>query len=329
MTAERSFTLALERHDRHTPFFMNGVRPPDGVRIVPLEIGVGIQSGRRDGNDRHGRMFRDHEFDICEQSLSSYIIAKTRGAPFIATPVFPRRLFSQSCIFVNRNSEIESPADLAGKRIGILSFQTTLCVQARGDLKTDYGLDWRGIEWFVQQGEELSWQGDDTVVIRRIPDGVSAAGMLLEGKLDGLIMPNPPPELRQNCDQIRPLFADIRGESAAYFRRHGFCPIMHVMVFPSKLVEAEPWLPGTTIDLFDQATRTTYEYYDDPNYSLLLFAREDLEYQKTLLGRDPWTSGLASNRQNLETFISYLLDQGLIETTIDVEELFHPSVIDT
>ena len=48
---------------------MGAVKLPDGVDIVPLRVDVGMESGRRDGQDRYGRMSRDHEFDIFDQSL--------------------------------------------------------------------------------------------------------------------------------------------------------------------------------------------------------------------------------------------------------------------
>ena len=64
-------------------------------------------------------MLRKHEFDAAEVSLASYIIAKERGAPFTAIPVFPRRLFSQNHIFVSEKSGISHPAALAGKRIAV------------------------------------------------------------------------------------------------------------------------------------------------------------------------------------------------------------------
>jgi hypothetical protein len=35
-----------------------------------------------------------NEFDIAETSLSSHVIATSRGAPFVGIPVIPRRLFS-------------------------------------------------------------------------------------------------------------------------------------------------------------------------------------------------------------------------------------------
>ena len=70
---KRSFTMALERHDRHVPFFMGAVRTPDDVEIVPLEIGVGILN-----NDRY--LFRFHKFCKRHMNLSrKYLkIYKTR-----------------------------------------------------------------------------------------------------------------------------------------------------------------------------------------------------------------------------------------------------------
>ena len=90
------YTMALERYDRHVPFFTGAVEMPPGIEIAPLE--VGIDHDHRDGRNRHERMIRDREFDICELSFSSYIMAIDRGADFTATPVFPRRLFSQNHI---------------------------------------------------------------------------------------------------------------------------------------------------------------------------------------------------------------------------------------
>jgi 4,5-dihydroxyphthalate decarboxylase len=326
---KQTFTMALERHDRHVPFFMGAVKPPEGVEIVPLEIGVGNLSGRRDGQDRHGRMFRDNEFDICEQSLSSYIIAKSRGAPYTAAPVFPRRLFSQDCIFVNRTSGIETPADLSGKRVGILSFQTTLCVQAKGDLKQEFGVAWQDIVWFVQQAEELAWEHGGVASINQIDDGQNVGEMLVEGKLDAVILPNPQPVVLSSEGRVKRLFEDPKTECVHYFRTHGYFPIMHLMVFSDDTADMAPWLPSAMIDMFDEAIQLTYGYYDDPNYSLLMFARNEMQNQHKVLGNDPWKSGLTANRSNLERFIDYMVDQRLIDSPMPIESLFHPSVLDT
>ena len=86
-------TLALDRYDRHIPFFDSTVRlPPQLKDLRVLQV---VQHGSlRDGAARHERMLRDREFDAAETSLASYIVAKSRGLPFSAIPIFPRRLFS-------------------------------------------------------------------------------------------------------------------------------------------------------------------------------------------------------------------------------------------
>lgn len=41
------------------------------------------------------------------------------------------------------------------------------------------------------------------------------------------------------------------------------------------------------------------------------------------MGTTAWANGLARNRKNLERFMQYELDQGLIDRRLAVEELFH------
>ena len=43
-------------------------------------------------------------------------------------------------MFVNVDAGIDEPRDLIGKRVAVWSFQTTLCVLAKGDLKSEYGV---------------------------------------------------------------------------------------------------------------------------------------------------------------------------------------------
>ena len=322
--------IALDRLDRHAPFFMDAVTAPDGVELQPLEVGLVDPDTYRDGADRHGRMFRDQEFDICEQSLASYIIARSRGdVSLVAAPVFPRRLFSQLCMFVNVDAGIGTPRDLIGKRVGINSLQTTLCVLAKGDLKFEYGVPWEDIHWFLQRDEELPLQSDASLSLHRIPAGKEAAQMLVEGELDAYIHPSPPPLVYERTDRVRRLFTDSKGESLRYFRKLGHCPIMHVMVFPQRVVEKAPWLPRVTIDMWEQAKQKTYSYYADPGYSLLLFSRNEFDAQRDALQSDPWVSGLAANRANLERFVEYMMDQRLIDRPISVESLFHESVLES
>ena len=82
ISTEKIISIAFDRLDRHVPFFMDSVKSPPGVTLKPLEIGLAEKKPYRDGYDRHGRMFRDQEFDACEQSLASVAInTQARARP--------------------------------------------------------------------------------------------------------------------------------------------------------------------------------------------------------------------------------------------------------
>src|SRR4051794_33024095 len=118
-------TLALERYDRHVPFF-DGSIAPAGVALTALDVGqnygarpspssaaalarggvplgapaAGQTSGGRHGAARKPRILAG-EFDVGELSLGSYVMLRAGGEPFPAIPVFPRRLFNASRWYVN------------------------------------------------------------------------------------------------------------------------------------------------------------------------------------------------------------------------------------
>jgi 4,5-dihydroxyphthalate decarboxylase len=138
--AKPKLTIALSHYDRHVPFF-DGTVQPEQVDLNVLIVG---QSDRqRNGEERHERMLQQGEFDVAELSLSSYLMAKSRGMPFTAIPVFPRRLFSLSQMWVNIEARIERPFDLIGKKVGVHSFQNTLATLAKGDLQSEFAVPWR------------------------------------------------------------------------------------------------------------------------------------------------------------------------------------------
>jgi 4,5-dihydroxyphthalate decarboxylase len=115
MTTTR-LSIGIERYDRHFPFFDGTVTPPDGVELDVFQVGQ--SSMLRDGTDRHERMIHGEEFDIAEFSMSTYLMAKGRNLPITGIPVFPRRLFSQSQMWVHPDSNLWEPKDLVGKKSG-------------------------------------------------------------------------------------------------------------------------------------------------------------------------------------------------------------------
>jgi len=54
-----------------------------------------------------------------------------------------------------------------------------------------------------------------------------------------------------------------------------------------------------------------------------------LKAARELMGKDFWSYGVAANRKMLETFLRHHHAQGLSSRLVAVEELFHPSTLES
>jgi 4,5-dihydroxyphthalate decarboxylase len=319
-------TIALDRYDRHMPFFDGTVRQPDGFSLKALQVGQ--SHPLRDGVDRHGGMLAG-KYDIAEFSMSTFLMAIDRKLPIIGVPVFPRRLFSSGLIFVRGDSPLSKPSDLKDKRVAIRSFQTTLSLLAKGDLKFEYDTPWEAIHWLLEDEEKIGFEPKPGFKIEVLPAGVDVGQLLRDGGCDAVIQPHPPASIMRGEVAVRRLFADADGEELRYFKKYGWWPIMHILAVRSELAERHSSLCGDLIASFRHAREIAWDYFSDPNWSSLAFGRRYYERERTAFGRDPWMFGVAGNRANLEQFIMYSHDQGLISRKLGVDELFHRSVLDT
>lgn len=324
-----NITIALNRYDRHVPFFNGTVPLPEGLTITPLEVGESALN--RDGTDRHERGLNHLQFDVVEMSLSSFIMAVARDPklPLVGVPVFPRRFFSAGQMYVNAKSDIRKPADLHGKRIGVHAFQVTLSVLAKGDLALDYGFDWRKCRWVCMKKEVVPVDLGSDVDVSLMLAGKDMGVMLCSGEIDALFSPQPRKSMLDRPGDYRRLFPDVRAEQIRYFQSHGYYPIMHILAMKRELLEQRPALARELIGMFDAAKALAYSYYDDSNYSLLVDARAYYEQERRDFGADPWPNGFKANALNLERFISYSHDQRLIPERFPAASLFHESTLDT
>ena len=324
--AEADLTIALSHYDRHIPLFDRSVQV-QGANTIVLEVGQ--SHPLKHGQNRHERMLQKQEFDICELSLSSYLMAKSRGLPFTAIPVFPRRLFSLSQMWVNVDAGISSPADLTDKRVGLSTFQTTLSVLAKGDLQSEYNVPWRKIDWVVSKEEAVAFKPEAGVRIELLAPGKKIGVLLEQGEIDALMVPHPPAEALAGSKKIRRLFPDPKQEEVKYFQKNGYYPIMHVVAFRDDVLKRDPALAENVMRAFDQAKHACKAYYDDPNWSRFVWGRHLFEEERKLFGDDPWPHGVEKNRANLERFIDYSKDQGLLAKKLAVDELFASTTLNT
>ncbi|MBK18522.1 MAG: 4,5-dihydroxyphthalate decarboxylase [Rhodospirillaceae bacterium] len=318
-------SFAIDRYDRHFPFFDGTLDLPDSLHLTVFQAGE--TSAQRDGAHRHKRMLQDGEFDAAEVSFSSFIMAKARGLPFSAIPAFPRRLFSQTQMYVKSDSDITEPSALAGKRIGLQSFQTTLAVLAKGDLHYEYGVDLKSVTWVTRANETVSFEPKPGWDIEYIDADADLGIMLANGEIDALFFSRAPTTLETGS--VRRLFSDPKAACGDFYGRNGFFPIMHIIAIKDEVIAANSDLPRQLLDLYHQAKTIAETYMDDPGWSQLPWARIMREEQSKIIGTDIWPVGFSENRKNIERFIGYSHNQELIDRRLEPEELFHESVLDS
>jgi transposase len=64
--------------------------------------------------------------------------------------------------------------------------------------------------------------------------------MLVEGAIHAYLVPRIPLPFVHGAPQVARLFHDPRAEETAYYRRHGFYPIMHVVAVKPEVLDAHP-----------------------------------------------------------------------------------------
>jgi 4,5-dihydroxyphthalate decarboxylase len=274
--------------------------------------------------ERHGRMLRHQEFDVCELSLVGYLVARDQGAAFTAIPVFPHRRFRHGYVVKRMNAGIDKPADLNGKRVGLDTLQNSAGLWMRGILQDHYGVDLKSVEWWCQEQEDVAFKPAAWMKVRRVPAGNDIDRMLLEGELEAAIYPETLPSVRSGSPKVGLLFPRVREAEIDYYKRSGIFPIMHTVVIRNSILEHHPWVAVSVMQAFQQAKELCYRHMQDPRNLALVWASEVLSEQRGAMGADAYPYGLEPNRKALEAVVRYEHEQGMISKRPAVEELFFP-----
>ena len=290
------------------------------VEAAGLEVLFLTDMGPR---ERHWRLARKMEFDVCEENVGAYFMSRDRGDPITAIPVFLHRRFRHGFVFVNTAAGIKSPKDLIGKRVGGTNFQPAGNIWMRGILEQHYGVPHRDITWIVDRSEDVPFTAPPGLEIEMKTGDKSLSDMLADGDLPAMISPTIPRPFALGDKRIARLFPDYKQIETEYFRSTGIFPIMHVTTIRQDIVDKYPWVTTNLVKAFEQAKLLAYRRVANPRMVPLAWVRTAVEEQEALLGRDPWAFGLTpANRKNLETIQRYTHQQGMTSKIRPLEELF-------
>ncbi len=316
-----SLTLACGDYDINAALVRGEVTIP-GVDLTALTMS---------SPERHWRLLRHLEFDICELSMASYLAMRDRHSqPYVAVPVFPHRRFRHSYVFVNKDAGIQTPRDLEHKAVGLRTWQTTAGLWTRGILEDHYGVDIHSIDWVCQDEEDIPI--DPTTShgfrLRRVEAEKDVDHMLVDGELQGLMYPELPPSFRAGDTRIQRLFPDAKAEEQRFFQSTGIFPIMHTVVIRESLLERYPWLAMNVVQAFRRSKDCAWQQMEDPRRVSLAWFREALEEQREVLGGDPWPYDLSHNLIALEAISRYAYEQALTTRLLTSDDLFFPASLD-
>jgi 4,5-dihydroxyphthalate decarboxylase len=240
-------------------------------------------------------MVREHAYDASEMALVTYLQAKAYDKGLKLLPAAMLARFQHGTVLFNAERGKLSLSDLPGARIGVRSYSQTTGVWIRGILENDYGIDLSRAQWVTFEDGHVSEAKDPPGVIRARGEQ-DITQMLIAGALDaaiyGAALPSDP--------RLQSVIADPDTAARAWYGKHGLVPVNHMVVVTEELARASP-----------KAVAELYRL---------------LEVGKQAAGSpgpiDTAPFGKEANRPCLELLITYAMQQGLISSRLDVDELW-------
>ena len=281
------------------------------------------------------------ELDVAEYGLTYFLRSfDLADSPFLALPIFPNRNFRHSSLFVNADSGIERPEDLAGRTVGEFAlYGSDPGVWMKGVLAEEFGVRPEQMDWVIG-GTNHPIPSFDWIP-QPVPEGVrvrhtqgdqTLSALLEAGEIDALLSVDVPQSLLDgSTKKIRRLFVDYGTVERDYYRRTGIFPMMHVVAIRRELA-GEPGLVESVHRAFSHAKEIVQERYRaaaaKQHMSVITpWFSELFAENRALLGDDWWPYGLDANREAVDTFLRYHHEQGLSRRLLTSEDIFAPAFL--
>lgn len=266
------------------------------------------------------RMVRELSYDVCEMALTTYITAKSHGVRFTALPIFLVRDFHHGAILHHVPSGLKSPADLAGKTVGVnRGYTVTTGVWARSIIQDEYGVDLTSVTWAPS--------GEEHVASFRPPENVKPLeNGDLEGALTQGMLPAAVGAIFSHPD-VAPMIEDPFAAGVAALKSRGLYPINHLVVVRDEILAEYPEIAEQVFEAF-RASKALY--IDDLKAGRIseLTNADRVHLAAMDVMDDPLPYGIEPNRKVLEQLIDHAVTQKIIPKKIEISSLFDPATHD-
>jgi 4,5-dihydroxyphthalate decarboxylase len=320
MASDLKLTMTCGPYDRAQALIDGSIQPKG------IELAVTVNA---DDIDRQRKATRG-EYDVIEFFTGTYIAdLPHRKLGFTAIPIYVKRMFRHSYIYVNRKSGIKKPTDLNGKRVGVQNWATSAAVWAKGILEEEYGVDLASITWVQGRPMQLhGWAAPKWLKMEEATGGSDQFELLAAGKVDAAITTEVwAPDVHPDIDF---LFPDYGAEERAYYKKTRCFPIMHTLLVRTSILEANPWVARSLFDAWEASKKKCLERQQWERMHLTsLWYRALWEEERAAAGEDIYQWGFKGSRHELERLLRYCHRQALIPQLYKPEDMFWPSMLET
>jgi 4,5-dihydroxyphthalate decarboxylase len=239
-------------------------------------------------------MVRELAFDVSELAIATFLQARAAGKPIVLLPIVLAARFQEASLLCLKASPLRGPPDLKGRRIGVRAYSQTTGMWLRGFLEERYGVRPQDARWLTFEGAHVSEYADPPWA-ERAASGQDMLSLLRAGELDAVIVGNDMPE----GDDLRPVVADAKAVGEAFFARHGFVPVNHLLTLRREIAEGEPEVVAELMRLF-----------------------REVKAGQPVEGRDPRPIGREAIDPAITLAVRYCVAQGLLPRALSLDEVW-------
>lgn len=311
--AKLNLTIAFDKYDYLQPLREGRVQA-EGIDLNLLTVESGV---------RHERMYHYGEYDACEFSMSSYLVARGKDIDWLqAIPFFPRRMWGHKFCFIRAGAGIKKPSDLKGGRIGLRSYENTLALVTKGMLMNSYDLPVNSVTWVIVNKELTGLNLPSSIKVEFVEGRRKLEDLLVEGRIDAEVEPDLPQRWIRGEGTVERLFPAFEKEEREYYKQTKLFPIMHPIVIKKEILDRDPWVATSLFEALMACRKEYNEFMEQPHRLSFAWARSYLEEERKFFGKDPFYQGFKENHNDVQNLITFADQQGMLGRKLSVEELF-------
>ena len=148
------------------------------------------------------------------------------------------------------------------------------------------------------------------------------------GEVDAACIPMPPGG--EGNPRIKWLLTDGgKAVITEHYQKTGVLQTNHQGIVQNRIVKEHPWVPMELYNGFMRSKAAAYQRAGQQTSSYLYFEGSDFADQADRFRQDPYPCGIKNMRPMLERLFQGSLEQGLIRKLTTVEEVYHPTTLDS